>query len=230
MALAVDAISNSGAKSSADPWTWSHTCSGSNRVLVVAVSSDNDFPSSVTYNGVALTQVAGASIQHATNTAKKVSLWYLIAPATGSNTVSVDFPDGNYGAAGAISFTGADQTTQPDIESEEQATATSNTLNISTVTDGAYIVDAIQKDAGTTALTMDAGQTEIYNFSPTFNRSGGSYKAAGTPGAKTMTWTWGTDNQEYAHAAIAIKPAAETGGSSQSATAYMTTNTGFWGN
>ena len=58
MALAIDATSNS--NSSSSPLTWSHTCAGAERLLVVSVAlnpGSSGSVSGVTYNGAALTPV-----------------------------------------------------------------------------------------------------------------------------------------------------------------------------
>ena len=209
-ALTVDATSNSGNKTAADPWDWSHTVTGSDTILVVAVNSYTALPTDVTYNSVSLTSDAGASIS---NGSFNSSVWYLINPTTGTNTVSVDFASTNYGEASAISFTGAHQTTQPDAVAEESGTSSStNSLSITTVADNAFIVDAISVDttfAG--SLTENGAQTNLHNAGPSFIETGGSYKDPGSGGAQTMIWTWSASfAEEYAHAAISVNPAADS--------------------
>lgn len=208
MALAVDVVSSIALQSNANPWTWSHTVSGANRILVVAVSSYTNLPTGVTYNGVAMTNVAGASIDGGSQCS---SLWYLIAPDTGAHNVVVNFSGGQYGRAAAISFTGAAQTGQPDAAAEADSShdATSS-LAITTVAADCYIIDAIALASSPTALARDSGQTDLYTEPDgSVVDVGGSYKAAGAAGAKTMVWTWSyVAAAGYTHAAIAIKPAS----------------------
>ena len=96
--------------------TWTHTTTGSNRFLVLFADIWQDVGgtgtiTSATYNGTALTK--------ATNTrggGMASEIWYLVAPTTGSNTVSVTVT----GATDAIklataSFTGATQTSPLDV-------------------------------------------------------------------------------------------------------------------
>ena len=99
------------------PFTWSHTCTGSDRVLLVGVvlsptGSDAAINTTVTYNGVAMTSVAGEVHTNA-GTAGYAELFYLVAPATGANTVSVTIVGaGTEGLeCGSVSFTGVDQAT-----------------------------------------------------------------------------------------------------------------------
>jgi hypothetical protein len=89
----------------------SHTCSGSNRLLLVWVFFEGSSGSvtGITYNGVALTSVS--SVTEGTME-RKAELWRLIAPATGANDIEVSYSGSpnNIGVIG-LSFTGVDQTT-----------------------------------------------------------------------------------------------------------------------
>ena len=52
MAIALDATSNSGYQNNVTSYSWSHTCNGSDLILVVGLSqSGGNLASSVTYNG-----------------------------------------------------------------------------------------------------------------------------------------------------------------------------------
>src|SRR5215218_1188399 len=109
----------------ASPLTWSHTCAGTNRVLLVGVvlASTNDaaINTTVTYNGVAMTSVAGEVHTNA-GTAGYAELFYLVAPATGTNTVSVAITGATVEGleCGSVSLNSVDQTTPI----AHQATAT----------------------------------------------------------------------------------------------------------
>lgn len=122
--IALDAASDGGNNGGTGTnLTWSHTCTGSNRILFVGVVGDVitggvDDVSSITYNGAGMTLAAKRTVEGSSN--RFIYLYYLIAPATGSNSVSVDFSSSHFILAGAISYTGAKQSAQPD------ATANSN--------------------------------------------------------------------------------------------------------
>src|SRR6266542_3917316 len=94
MAVAFDAVgpSSAGTAVNATSLSWSHTCTGSSRLLTVSVSiglaDDTNSAVAVTYNGVAMT-AAGAQVHSGGLTAGYVQLFYLAAPATGANTVIV---------------------------------------------------------------------------------------------------------------------------------------------
>jgi uncharacterized repeat protein (TIGR01451 family) len=97
--------------------TFNHaTTTTANRVLIVGVSlniTNNaaTVVSGVTWNGTALTQIGA---HNDTSGTRRVEMWYLLAPATGTHpvVVSVNIPSRvNIGVvAGATTFTGVDQT------------------------------------------------------------------------------------------------------------------------
>lgn len=210
MALAVDATSADGVQSSTTNWTWSHTCSGTERILVVAFISNGVAATACTYNSVALTKA------HEANAAGVCAqVWYLINPASGTNTIL--FTNGAaYGEGSAVSFTGADQATQPDATAAETgSSATTNVLNITTVAADTYIVDciAVIDTFITSGPTKAAAQTLIDATNATFMNGGSSYKAQAAAGASTSTWTWtlSFSSAAYAHVGMSIKPAAAAG-------------------
>jgi hypothetical protein len=105
-----------GAAGQTSPLTWSHTCSGTDRLLLVGVSDGGTNVDtqtvSATYNGVAMSLLGSVLSNGAVS--GKARLFGLLAPDTGTNTVSVTFSGGTPGAgfameAGSLSFTGVEQ-------------------------------------------------------------------------------------------------------------------------
>lgn len=91
----------------------SHTCTGSDRILFVGTANGNGATiSGVTYNSVAMTLVAASG--HNAGTSQIATLWYLVAPATGSNTITITATGTTDIFGAAASYTGASQTGQPD--------------------------------------------------------------------------------------------------------------------
>lgn len=191
-----DAATNSGYKSAAaEPdgiYSWSHTVStGSNRYLVVGVSMLSVAGSSVTgitYNSVAMTFIgAVASVSGAIRS----ELWGLVAPATGANTVEVTLSAALDSAAGAVSFTGVNQSLP--FEAYNSATATNvgaadATVNVTTVADNDWVVDCVA--TSDTAITVGAGQTQRNNVTGALGSGAMSTEGPKTPaGAVTMSWT-----------------------------------------
>ena len=100
------------ARANTDTITFNHTCTGSNRILIVAVHIDNDDEtvSSVTYNGVNLIYI-GRATSPAGIGDNRTELWYKVGPTTGENEVVVTLSGANDCVAGAISYTGVDSST-----------------------------------------------------------------------------------------------------------------------
>jgi len=108
-AVAVDTTST-GTVSSNSVVTWSHTVSGANTLLICSAHiSSGGAVSAFTFNSVALTAKATRA-SSASN--YLVEMWFLIAPASGTHTVSLTLASGADNlVGGCTSFTGADQTT-----------------------------------------------------------------------------------------------------------------------
>lgn len=118
MAVSFDATSQG--TSSANSISFSHTCTGTDRILVAYVLGSSSggaplAPNSATYNGVAMTR----PVSNVTSNIG-IAMFYLVNPASGSNTFSASFTSG--GGADSMrtilaSYTGASQTVQPDSSS-----------------------------------------------------------------------------------------------------------------
>ena len=112
--VAPGAVGASVASGSTLSWNHTVTATGSDRLLTVGVvvgkSNDKGLVLAVKYNGVPMTS---AGIVHSNNrTAGFVQLFYLVAPATGTNQVLVTMTGGTGSIeAGSVSFTGVNQTT-----------------------------------------------------------------------------------------------------------------------
>lgn len=159
MAIALDAQSN-GATSVTTSLSWSHTCTGSNLALIVGIWNASDGVTSVTYNGVAMTQIAkllmtgGAAGQY-------IYLYYLLNPATGTNTVAVTGATGGLDGA-STSFTGVKQSGQPDsFNSSGSASTASLTTSTTTVADNTWLVGWAY-----TGATMSAGANTTLRGQP----------------------------------------------------------------
>lgn len=139
MAIAFDASGNSG-RTAAATASYSHTCAGSNRILFAITYSEGGAASNdvtaITYNGVAMTLAASsyASGQYGCN------IYYLIAPATGANTLSASFSttSSNHAILG-LSYTGAQQSGQPDATTTDR-TSGNATLTLTTIADNCWAV------------------------------------------------------------------------------------------
>lgn len=187
MAIAFDASSAGTLDLSNTSISWSHTCTGSNGLLVVGLFESSGIPvvSSVTYNSVGLTEI---DVQ-AVDTDRHFSLWYLLGPSTGTNTVTINAstPSTLYGAAS--SYTGVAQSGQPDSHGFNVPTGTAGSLAVSTtvVANGCWLVGVAKEDAGTTASYSIGAALNEANGMHFFDSNG----TVGT-GSITDTITWGT--------------------------------------
>lgn len=202
-----DAASNSGYQTAQSTYSWSHTCTGSNRYLVVGVSMLSVGGSSVTgitYNGVAMTLIGAiASVSGAVRS----EMWGLIAPATGSNTIAVTLSGSLDSTAGATSFQGVHQTSP--IEGYASATATNvgaadATVNVTTVADNDWVIDTVA--SSDTAITIGSNQISRWNVTGTLGSGAGSTEAQKTPtGSVTMNWTNVAALATWSIGAVAIR-------------------------
>lgn len=102
MTIAFDSISF-GAVENGTSFSFNHTCTGYDRAILVCVSGEAITGVSVTYNSIFLAQLVIES------TAGESRIWGLVAPASGVNSVAVNFDDTKYVRAHAISYTGVSQ-------------------------------------------------------------------------------------------------------------------------
>lgn len=202
MAIAFDAQSAS-AYESGTTLTFAHTCTGSDRILLVGVyTSSVDNVGSVTYNGVSCTFINRVTV---TGT-QDIYLYYLIAPATGSNNIVVTAAVGNLlGYAAATSYTGVKQSGQPDASATNQsASTTSLTTSVTTVADNCWLVGFGY------GQTSTAGSGTVFRSEPVND----VLFMMDSNGAKTPAGSYGltfTQSTNFAGACVAsIAPAITT--------------------
>lgn len=190
MALNFDAASNSGYKTASGSYNWSHTCTGTERCLVVGVamlSVAGSSVSGITYNGVALTRIGFVA---SVSGAIRSELWRLIAPATGAHSIAVTLSASLDSAACASSFTGVNQTTPTEAANTASATnvgAADATVDVTTLTDNDLVIDMVA--TSDTAITVGSGQTQRGNVTGTLGSGAMSTEAKASHGAVTMSWT-----------------------------------------
>ena len=144
--------------------TFSHTSTttGQNLILFVSTYEDLSAPGSslitgVTYNSAPLTSIS--SDQRSPDGWE--TLWYLLAPATGTNDVTVSASSSVAGLrAIAASYTGAKQSGQPDAQVANHlgTNGSSITNTITSVEDNSWHVGGVREEAGTN-MTAGSGTT-----------------------------------------------------------------------
>lgn len=231
-AIAHDADSHTDGGTSAT-FNWSHTCTGSNLVLMVFVgiidTGLHPTVSGITYNGVALTHVV-ASNNYGTSS-NYADYWYIKNPTTGANSIAVTLSSAPniqvFG--GGISLTGVDQTNPIDAFNTSNSAGGNcpgacPSVTVTTVANNAFIVDGVIDNGPDQAnYTKGASQTVSWNFNNagvTRSAQGSYTTAAVTPaGATAMTWT-GSTGSAWAQVGVSLKPASAGGGNTMPPAVY----------
>ena len=185
--------------------SFNHTCTGSNLLLFVTVT--HRFASLVTvnaptYNGVTMTLVAEP---FESDGEFQVHLYRLIAPATGTHSVTVTFSGtpADY-ELGATSFTGVHQTTPlgTPVTATGNSSAISGTISSAS---GEWGFDAVVWQTSVTdGATADSGQTERNNKLGITSGLGNSTKDGAA--SVVMSWTISASHR-WATVVVPIKPA-----------------------
>ena len=201
---AVDNVSSFGSNG-VGPFTWSHTCSGTDRLLRVTTAhfDSSDIVTSVTYNGVALTAVPSGSTN---NGQYYITAYYLIAPDAGTYDIVVTVSGNVFDfGAGATSYTDAHQTTPLGTAVTATGTSTTPSVTVSSAADELVDDGLVIIHGGT--LSVGVGQTQRWNAIA----SSGYIKYAGSTegGAASTTMSWSnSSSQTWAIVAVPIKPTA----------------------
>lgn len=208
--IAIDAATNSGLKTGVSSYTWSHECTGDDRLLVVGDSHRGFFNdrtvTGMTFNGDALTSIRSDNRQ-VSNDHFRTTLFYRIAPDTGGSlTIEVSLSGSVSGAVGgAVSYTGTDQDSQPDAHNGANGSSETATVDVTTIANNSWVV-SVMIEGGNNVITSD--NTERWNVASS-NVFGGSDEGPISPaGAQTMSWTWsGAD--DWVISAASFKPVEE---------------------
>lgn len=206
--------------------TIAHTTAGTNRLMLVGVSINiqnvnTATVTGVTYGGTALTRVGA---HNDTGNTRRVEMWSLLAPATGTANVvvSVNIPaGGNEGVvAGVTTFTGVDQTVPlGTFVSADGVNGGNSQLDVPSVVNG-MILDTLAIGGNRTA-TVPGPQVSQWNTN-TGNTTNPDIRAVGTSrtGApsvpisetfsNTSNWSLGAISVNPTTADIAVTATAPT--------------------
>jgi len=196
--------SNSGEKTDTNDFTWNYgVAPGTNTILIIGIDAVDDQSNTVvgiTYNSIAMTKI------RQDGTTSQTSLWYLVNPTTGINTVSVDVNGVMERIlVGAISLNGVDQTNPLDAQNGTTGTASTHSTVVTTVADNAWVIDTVMRRDSVDTITVGAGQSQRWNVDGGV-QNGGSHEGPKTPaGAVTMSWT-AADSAAYAISAASFAP------------------------
>lgn len=209
MAIAFDAVTDGGYNTS----SFSHTCTGANRVLIVMVTDTNFNTTGITYNSVSMTAIVVGS---------STKLFYLLNPASGSNTVSIAGVTANFRGA-AISYTGVNQTAAfPDAVITSTSSSNTATLSPTVLASGCWLVGLGSSAAGVASPSLTTDKTsrlgvDVSNspFSPFYLRISDSNGTVGTGSQSVVFTATGTPSGTLAGVAafsMAPQPPSRTNG------------------
>lgn len=208
--IAFDAASNSGYQAASASYSWSHTCTGTDRGLAVDVSLlsvPGTTVTGITYNGVALIKVGA---QYTASAIGGVECWFLANPASGPNTIAVTLSASVISSSEAVSYTSVNQIQPTESFAGAFATnvgAADATVNVVPTTDNTWVHGAV----ATTDSTITANQTSRNNVTGA-GGSGGNEdgNALVHPAGSTATsWTNVGALMTWAVGGYAIRPDTE---------------------
>lgn len=217
-AVSVDNVTTAQIPStSPNPFTFSHSTSGSDRLLLVSIASQPngddgiiEVATGVTYGGQALT-IVGTEAQGPDNS--RIEIWRLVNPPTGANTVSITFNDpfddpvNEEGASvGAVSFTGVHQGTPLGTFASASSSGSSVPSVIVSSAVGELVFDTVARKGA--AVTVDPSQSEQWNLCTDAGCSNVGGGASTEAGAASVTMSWSPANDRWSIGAVPIKPAA----------------------
>jgi len=213
MALTYDTTSNGGAASSVTSETFSHTVgTGSNRILMVFVTSEDSTATDrdvtgVTYNAVAMTRCDTPRVEGNCES----EWWYLVSPDEGAHDVVITWTGTVTSGGGiAISYFGAKQTGQPDAVASQGASSTDTIAqDIVTVADSSVVFTGINHnvDFGS-EFTFSGSQVERADIDGTAHRFAAATLDTTTAGTYNVGATSAASATSMAMSVASISPAA----------------------
>ncbi len=199
--IAFDAITKSFASANTS-FTISHTCTGSNRYLLVCINTDNvedtNIVTSVTYAGVSMTKIGAYADSGSLLT---LTIWALIAPATGANNVVITQSSSKAIVYSFVSYTGCNQTAQPTTSDNIKVTATTTLPLLTTKVAGNDWVFGWGR-AGSGNFAAGANTT--------LRGTASGEQVGDTNGTDTYTVTMTAGSSTHRGVVTAIRPAAPT--------------------
>lgn len=204
MAIAYDASSSVYNSSASTSHTLSHTCTGSNRVLVVGTRTyDANAITGVTYNGVSMTEV-GSNVALGSDAFRR---WILVNPASGANDIVASLSSSRRIEIYAVSFTGAKQSAQPDASATATGSSTSATGSVTTVADNSWVVAFAESNGASGAWSSSTNCTVVQSIT---DRGAAGYGGPKTPAGSFTQAIAIASTGGWGFAQVSIAPAPGT--------------------
>ena len=208
MSIAFDSVSSLDATTTS--LSYSHTCTGLNRVLIIFVKvfDTTDRVTAVTYNGVSATLID--SRQDANS--RWSYAYRLVAPATGANNVVVSLSASVGVAAISQSYTGCSAIGVPDSFTTTVASAAGVSMTTTTVADNAWLVSFY--GGGRSLSAVSGGVERRYHGGVGDQLYSYDSNAPKTPaGSISITATQASSPSTYVTFSISLAPAPATANS-----------------
>jgi hypothetical protein len=225
---AVESFASTGTSAAGSSITISHTTSGTDRLMLVGVSINNDnleTVTSVTYNGVGLSFVGAVD----RNDDARVEIWQLTEAnglPTGTHNVVVTFSAAllRSAVAGVLTFTGVDQTTPLGTFAGNSNTSSGPaTVNVSSA--AGEIVFAVVSGESVNWIAANEPATQRWNLSEP-NPGPAEFAAGATDaGAASVTMNFGLGRSDHwAVGGVSIKGSGNCNPAVTSAVAEISPN------
>ena len=209
--IARDAFTDGRDWGTGDPQTWSHTCTGSNLIIFVYVFAGGatDIVNGITYNGVSMTRLIFNNNDAQSGAGNSHWVYYLVNPATGAHTVSVDLTSSTNISALSVSYTGVD-TTSPIVTSRsdpgDKATTTYTTGSFTPTSTTDWLISFI-RDLDNRVTSCDktyyVGNTSVVPIE-VWDSNGDAVSTS----AQTMTYTLSSSGRIHGVSTVVLKAAA----------------------
>lgn len=185
----------------------SHTCTGSDLVLVLFIGAVNtNFVSSVSCNGRPMTLAVNGIVGSGPGGIFGQSAWYIVGPDVGTNTIAVSFSSdpGQRWFMDAHSYTGAN-----DIDGAAHGTSAffyHDTVTLTTSSANSWIATCITVNSASAGITAPTGYATRQPEAPIAGNSVMSADSNGTvsTGSHSITWNW-VDSVGASSVAVGIK-------------------------
>lgn len=204
--------------------TFAVPCSGVNRGLLVQISTQQNVTvSSVTYNGVSLSQeVSETFLAHNLRSEQ----WFLVAPAVGTHNVVITLSGPAYISAGAEALVSVNQADAVGNSGVGSGTSSAPATSLTTSVDNSTIFDSLVTNDAPIIYSVGAGSvlnwsqtavTTLFQGASAFSLSGSS------PDFVTMTYTL-SKVTNHASTILEIKGISPSVGTVESVTGQQVNN------
>ena len=185
--------------------SWTHSTSfGNNRLLVLTADilqhvAGTGAITSATYAGVPLIKAAATRISNVAS-----ELWYLIAPPSGTNTVSVTVGGATDSLKLSLAdYTGISQIAPFDATSTATSTSGNPSASVTTHLTGDLVEATLSRFSTTTA---SSNRTHLFTDTSSTTLAAASYQVSGAAGSISDTYT-GSASQNWSMGIVAFRPA-----------------------